>query len=1218
MSGSVLQRVWAWMGVVALVLPCGPAAASDAGPEARITSRDGSEMVLVAAGDFVMGSGEGRDDEAPPHARRLPAFYIDRTEVSNAQYARFVAETGHTPPVTWAGPKPPPKTEKLPVTTITWSDAMRYALWAGKRLPTEAEWEKAARGTDGRRYPWGHADDPSRRNLGDSEDLGPVDGLPAGAAPCGAVNLCGNAWEWTADWYGAYPGSDMPSVHFGRKYKTIRGGGAIYFYGIANTGTTFHRARILPYGAHDGLGFRCAQDPPGAAPPYDARSLLKEAEEQLQGVLREPAVLSFEREYAACLDRQEIPLAVVGDSGRQGHVRTGVPLPAGLVAGAPVLQVLAGDRPLATQTTALSRWPDGSVRWALVDFVGEAARSYTLRLKPDQPATPIPGPLVRLTETPDAVTIDTGVVTLRITRAGLLEEIRREGHTLAARLDLRMKLAGEPGAELTARPADRLDVEAAGPVHGVVRVAGSLGAGDGPPSSFRYDLRIHATAGSPRVNLLLTLINHVKREAPPIAVADASAWLRLPGRPALSLYGNDRHGVEPLPAGERMELLQPDDLRYRVLGDGKEVARGTRLPGWLAFEDQGWTLIGSRHFWQNCPRSLALTQQSVGLRLWAGLEPFEWEGGLAKTHEMVIDWSPDKPAGFEMEPLRAVLPPAWVCGTQAAGPLVPRCRESMTAFPYWELLREWDMARWVRSMPAGMRDFGDAYYGGPYKGKNAYANLEYDVPWNFLFQFLRTGEVWYLQHAEVQARHQADIDVDHFTGRQWKHSPLHTTTEADLGHVFIRGMLLHYLLTGERRSLEAAVEVGNWLAPQVEKLKGIGNERQIGWSLYALTGLYEATRDEQYLKAATTCALKLHELQEPSGKFRIRWDNRISFFNGIAMNGLLEVYKNNPDERIARTILRLGERTLGQYPEYALRTMNAFCWAAERTRDPRFIDVVARTWETSMEYLMPREASTAETHAWYFPRFALKQGLFPLLDAKRDPLPDPKSWRTLRIEADDRGMPPGMPSEPPATPRVELFARTTGAAAAPVLVIAEGLVPSRVEVYRLDGSLLGRHELVGGLQPVRAAALELPAGAGVCRLKLLSDGAVTWQIHHDAASAWVLHDRLGRHIPGFYPKAFGFLREGAREVVIRFEAMGEGFHSVVLYDSAGNPVGAVRHFVDLGDPGRYEMTLKAPVGGPSGGWALEVFNARVLAVDGLLPYWSCRAEDLFNPELSKP
>ncbi|MEW6753909.1 MAG: formylglycine-generating enzyme family protein [Candidatus Latescibacterota bacterium] len=170
------------------------------------------EMVVVPAGLFTMGADSARSDERPAHAVSLGAFSIDRYEVSNAHYRAYAEATGHAPAAHMANTQY--NEPQQPVVGVTWSDAEGYCRWAGLRLPTEAEWEKAARGTDGRTFPWGEELDRTRANYGsdwgtgaDASDgsfsTGVVGGYPAGRSPYGADDMAGNVWEWVADWYGA-------------------------------------------------------------------------------------------------------------------------------------------------------------------------------------------------------------------------------------------------------------------------------------------------------------------------------------------------------------------------------------------------------------------------------------------------------------------------------------------------------------------------------------------------------------------------------------------------------------------------------------------------------------------------------------------------------------------------------------------------------------------------------------------------------------------------------------------------------------------------------------------------------------------------------------------------------------------------------------------------------------------------------------------------------
>jgi formylglycine-generating enzyme required for sulfatase activity len=221
-------------------------------------------MVLVPAGPFIMGSLEGDEDERPPRTVMLPAFYIDRFEVTHEQYAGFLQATGRKPPVDWPSGQMPPKLARHPVVNVTFEDAAAYASWAGKRLPTEAEWEKACRGSDGRTYPWGNSGQGRKTAapLGDNskDHTWAVESFPDDISPYGVMDMAGNAWEWTDSWYEPYPGNDRLEIEYGRKYRVIRGGGAIDYYGAAATRRCADRARSLPYGTYDALGFRCVQD----------------------------------------------------------------------------------------------------------------------------------------------------------------------------------------------------------------------------------------------------------------------------------------------------------------------------------------------------------------------------------------------------------------------------------------------------------------------------------------------------------------------------------------------------------------------------------------------------------------------------------------------------------------------------------------------------------------------------------------------------------------------------------------------------------------------------------------------------------------------------------------------------------------------------------------------------------------------------------------------
>ncbi len=173
------------------------------------------EMILIPAGEFLMGSDPQKDElaedhEQPQHNLYLPDYYLAKTPVTNAQYALFVEATGHTQPMDWINGKLPSGKEEHPVIWVSGYDALAYCHWlseaTGKpyRLPSEAEWEKGARGTDGRIYPWGNEWDARWLNSrgGDQGGTTPVDACPGGTSPYGLLGMAGNVWEWTQSLWG--------------------------------------------------------------------------------------------------------------------------------------------------------------------------------------------------------------------------------------------------------------------------------------------------------------------------------------------------------------------------------------------------------------------------------------------------------------------------------------------------------------------------------------------------------------------------------------------------------------------------------------------------------------------------------------------------------------------------------------------------------------------------------------------------------------------------------------------------------------------------------------------------------------------------------------------------------------------------------------------------------------------------------------------------------
>jgi len=224
-------------------------------------------MALVPAGEFTMGSPEGPADEQPAHRVYVDAFFMDKYEVSVGQFAEFLKATSLEAPPDWDIMNQP-QHQKRPVVNMGWADAAIYCKWAGKRLPTEAEWEKAARGTDGRIYPWGNETPTGlHANFGKKEwnnhaALLPVGRLEDGKSPYGIYDMAGNAWEWVNDWYDHDYYKNSPSQNpagpSSTKFKVLRGGS------WSNTQDDLRSANPYiyePTSQYRNVGFRCAKTP---------------------------------------------------------------------------------------------------------------------------------------------------------------------------------------------------------------------------------------------------------------------------------------------------------------------------------------------------------------------------------------------------------------------------------------------------------------------------------------------------------------------------------------------------------------------------------------------------------------------------------------------------------------------------------------------------------------------------------------------------------------------------------------------------------------------------------------------------------------------------------------------------------------------------------------------------------------------------------------------
>ena len=228
-----------------------------------------NEMIHIPAGEFIMGSNDRLSDEGPEHTSSTGNYLIDKFEVTNLQYKKYIDDAGKRAPSHFDRRNIPAGKADHPVTFVSWFDAKKYCDWAGKRLPTEQEWEKAARGTDGRIFPWGNlfainmANTPVRWDEMKQEgDTSPVGAFPKGLSPFGLHDTAGNVWEWVDAWYKGHPGNEKASENFGEIYRVLKGGSwwDCSFYKCGISAPVFNRSFFNPRVKNSSFGFRCAKD----------------------------------------------------------------------------------------------------------------------------------------------------------------------------------------------------------------------------------------------------------------------------------------------------------------------------------------------------------------------------------------------------------------------------------------------------------------------------------------------------------------------------------------------------------------------------------------------------------------------------------------------------------------------------------------------------------------------------------------------------------------------------------------------------------------------------------------------------------------------------------------------------------------------------------------------------------------------------------------------
>jgi hypothetical protein len=637
-------------------------------------------------------------------------------------------------------------------------------------------------------------------------------------------------------------------------------------------------------------------------------------------------------------------------------VSTGVPFPAGSVTDASQLVVYDDtDAPRPVQSRVLSQWPDGSVRWALLDWAADLAprqeRQY--RVAPGFPVTPVRA--VRVYDQNDRIDVDTGPLQFSIPkrRFAWLQQVRLAGvQMISAPI---VSFLDIDGKRIEALPPASVTITEAGPLRVRIEIRGHYAV------ALDYIVRVDAYANKPFVRILHTFEQHSSEAYTYVRRITATIPMSLRGQ---SWY---RAGQEKGPelagrlGSDGFALLQEDNDTLRVNG----VRRAGHAAGWVDLGDETHGVaLATRFFWQQYPQSVNLRPNGITYNLWAPeQEPAAVGMGSAKTHEVVLHFHGRKPRPqLDMvaltEPVLAWVDPNW---TVASGALRNSVAPSAAAQPFLDALgtayrryqeeaasERWDDGGQVQCSDAvherprqgffGMFNWGDWNYPGYHStahGCEAWGNLDDDMTQVLALAYTATGDRAYHEGMTAAARHYMDVDHiyyqhDHpeWVGMNHPGKPLHFSFErggVDLGNAWTEGLLTYFYLTGDDRSLDAARGIADYLVSRAYSTAP-ASPRRLGWPQVALVAMYEATGDTKYRNAAEEYARKAMAAYAP-GKVK---DWRL----GVLAEGLAYTHSVTQDAAMRRWLERYGSAVNARQATVDSRLLPAWAYVGRVTSRP--------------------------------------------------------------------------------------------------------------------------------------------------------------------------------------------------------------------------------------------------------------------------------------------
>jgi len=678
---------------------------------------------------------------------------------------------------------------------------------------------------------------------------------------------------------------------------------------------------------------------------------------------------------------------------RAESVSVAFPFPKGQLLDPSQLQILDGDELLFTQKHVTARWDDGSVKWLLVhfqvDLPGNASKTISAILNGEKAEASLPAQHVRVTETDEGVTVNTGPLELKVRKSGF--DLFHEAFFEGQRIGLPGFISGFYVVErdgkryTTAEDEAEVAVEETGPMRGVVVVSGKHRCGT--ETFLDYRVRIIAYAGKPYVEVEYQFINRERKRAVSLGEVGLKVQMEPAGEPHLAI-GEGYYGTHIEKSSEALETcINAETIMWQSNEHIEECYYGDF---WADFTDErSGVAVSIYQAHQNFPKALRVDRQGVTVSLYPSTEEaVEILQGVAKTHRIMFHFH--KPS-FDLEevssrslqfqlPDQATLPERWYAeaGVWPERVFPNRLCRRMELFLV-DLIES-------RSKGLGMLSFGDGPEAGYTeqgrgRGEIVWSNNEYDPPHVLFMQYARTGERRFRSIAEAAAQHWIDVDFCHFSedplreGGQVIHSARHVTGGVTISHEWVEGLLDFYHFTGKREALEKALAIGENImrhlrSPTFQRL-GYFQARDTGWALLALLALYRETYDKRYLEVSKEIVKSFLEWKEKFGTFLAPYTNhtqiRVPFMITIAANSLMRYYWITNDERVKKTIIEVTDDLIEhavmrggivyykELPSLQARgatphLLETLSYAYELTRDQKYL----KTALHQLEYMLDR------------------------------------------------------------------------------------------------------------------------------------------------------------------------------------------------------------------------------------------------------------------------